>query len=532
MKRNLLFIAALFVSIISYGQGEMDAFRYSRNDLSGSARGLAMGGAFGALGADITGVSINPAGIGMYRSSEVVTTMNFSSTNIKTDWNGLSMKDDKFKFNFDNIAFMGYFPTGGETVRSYNFGFAYNRLKNFDRNYQGGGGNMPSSLTDYIAQKTYGINPSWMEDRKDNYPYSDNLPWLSILGFQGDLIAPNGVDNNGNQLYKSTWPANNEVDNYLSVSEKGSIDTYDFTGGVNIADNLYLGATFSITDIYYRMDSHYEETFYESGSTTSTGWLDLNNYYETNGTGYGLSVGLIYKPIDALRLGVAYHSPTWYDMTTYVYGETSSEYNKTIVDAWTPDNDIYYRYHTPYYWVFSAAAVIGTKAIVSVDYQITDYSSMKLKDEDGYEFNRYDKNVDNPNDFISKDFKMASILRAGLEVRATPQLSIRAGYAWMQSPLEANFKEGKEEVITVGTVPHYVLEGDAHNITFGLGYRLTKSFYVDAAFVYKTQEDELYAYSDFYQYENGIPTRLIVDSAPAKFTNNTYKGVLTLGYKF
>lgn len=32
-----------------------------------------MGGAFGALGGDISGIAINPAGIGVYQKSEIVT---------------------------------------------------------------------------------------------------------------------------------------------------------------------------------------------------------------------------------------------------------------------------------------------------------------------------------------------------------------------------------------------------------------------------------------------------------------------------
>jgi len=82
---------ALLFSIHVFGQGEVEANMISRGDLYGTARGLAMGGAFGALGGDQTGVAINPAGIAVYRSSEVAGTFTTSRETSKIGNNSFSV---------------------------------------------------------------------------------------------------------------------------------------------------------------------------------------------------------------------------------------------------------------------------------------------------------------------------------------------------------------------------------------------------------------------------------------------------------
>ena len=125
----LLVSASLLSSGVVFAQGELDAYRYSQTELNGTARYLGMGGAFGALGGDISSMSSNPAGLGIYRSSEIVTTLSLSSIKAKSDWGGSKVDANKTKFNFDNIAYVGYFPTGNdEGLIGWNVGFSYNWL--------------------------------------------------------------------------------------------------------------------------------------------------------------------------------------------------------------------------------------------------------------------------------------------------------------------------------------------------------------------------------------------------------------------
>ena len=143
----------------AFSQSQLDAFKYSQTELNGTARYLGMGGAFGALGGDISAMNTNPAGLAIYKSSEVVTTLSLSSASAKTDWLGSKVDNSRTKVSFDNIAYVGYFPTANdEGIVSWNVGFSYNRLKNYSRNYtMATGGDLNTSLSDYVAMRAAGM---------------------------------------------------------------------------------------------------------------------------------------------------------------------------------------------------------------------------------------------------------------------------------------------------------------------------------------------------------------------------------------
>ena len=513
MKRYIVILMALFIYTGLFAQGEMDAIRLSSSDLQGTARGQAMGGAFGALGGEVTGIMINPAGLGLYRSSEVNFTMALNSVNLKTDWQNSINQENKVKFNFDNVSYVGYYPTGYTNFPALNFAFSFNRLKNFNRRYSASGANMNTSLTDYIVAITNGHKQKDLYDKDYYNPYNNgNIPWLSTLGWNGWLIDPVN-DNDANDAYKSILFSGETVAPRLEVNERGYIESYDFSLGGNLWDQLYLGLTFSVTDLFYHWDSSYGEEF---GQREKIG---LNNYLETEGSGYQAKFGALWRPSDFLRLGVAYHSPIWYYLTDYYQGSTIAKYIGTDAEGASPEGALtHYRLNTPYSWVFSVAGVMGTQAIVSLDYEFKDYRSMRLMDGQG------NPKMDS-NGFIEEDFKAASTLRAGLEYRFTPQFSGRLGYSYAQNPYERIFKDGGREAMIVGTIPHYTIDGDVSYFTAGIGYRFTPSFYIDAAFIYRMQNDKLYYYPSVFGADPVVST-------PASLTNRTCKGLVTMGYKF
>jgi len=507
MKRNLLFLIALLTYVLSFGQGELDAFRYSNNDLSGTARGQAMGGAFGALGGDVTGVAINPAGIGVYRSSEIVANMSLASPLIT----GNTVQESNLKFSFDNLAYIYYYPLVKGGILTLNFGFNYNRIKNFNQTYSTSKPEMKSSLTDYMALLTNGINET--EFDRDPYKYS-NAPWLSILAYDAYLIDPKG---DKNDEYVSILNENERVSPYLKVKEKGRVESYDFTIGSNISNKFYWGTTISIIDLSYIMTSSYDEAFLGERSRG----FQLDNFLETKGSGFQVKLGAIFKPIDELRIGLAYHSPIWYSMTDY--------FDASINPRGIPNDkggfagitetpiDAYVKYHlrTPGIWTISFAGVLGSKAIVSMDHEIKSYGAMNLKDKDRNDWKDVIK-------IMKEDYKSTYTIRAGLEFRFTPQFSGRVGYAWIQNPYKENIKATGKIVETAGTIPHYVLSNCANNFTAGAGFRFTPQFYMDLALVLRTQNDDLY----FFKPVNES------DSFQGTFTNKSLKGLVTLGYKF
>ena len=505
----------LFVCTLSFGQGEIDAYRYSNNDLSGTARGQAMGGAFGALGGDMTGVAVNPAGIGIYRSSEIVANMSLTSPIIK----GTTNLESNTTFHFDNLSYVSYYPLVKGSMLSLNFGFNYSRIKSFEQRYSASRSEMKSSLTDYMVQLTNGIKHyTWDTGSTDNWYANPKIPWLSILAWDGYLINPRGGTNDA---YESILHEGEKVSPSLKVSEKGKIETYDFTIGSNLSNRFYWGATVSITELLYWMNSSYEEKFL---GVPGSGF-NLDNYLETKGSGIQLKAGIIFRPTDVLRLGVAYHSPIWYTMNDrYWAGLTPNgiydDVGNKVGPTETPENrSINYNFRTPGSLTLSAAAVLGAQAVVSLDYEMKDYSSMNLKDDNGNDW----KDVNN---IINEDYKNTSTVRAGLEFRFTPQFSGRLGYAWAQNPYRPHIKSLGEIIVAAGTTPHYTLSNCATYMTAGLGFRFTPQFYGDVALVYRTQNDDLYYFPP------DIGGTAPADSFQGTSSNNTLKGLVTLGYRF
>jgi long-subunit fatty acid transport protein len=312
--------------------------------------------------------------------------------------------------------------------------------------------------------------------------------------------------------------------NEIRLRERGYIDNYDFTVGTTIGNVINLGFALSIKDISYNLTSDYLEDFNNGGYT-------LTNWLTTNGAGVSAKIGAIYRPVNELRLGLAYHTPTWYaltetyeaqiddDMGAYI---TDPDYQPAVTSSKSFIND--YNLKTPGKLVASIATVLGSRFIASLDYELTDYSKMKLalpsgsyEEEDWYEWD---------NEYIAMDFRPASTIRAGMEYRFTQQFSGRLGYAWMQNPYNSDLVEFGDAAI-VGSNTIYRIEGDTNYLTGGLGYRFNRNFFLDMAVVYSSQTDDLYPFPNYYD-----GATLTVDASPFKMNNNSLKGLVTLGYKF
>lgn len=523
----------------AFAQAEMDAYKYSQSDLHGTARFSSMGGAFGAIGGDISSMTRNPAGLGIYRSSEVVSTLNLSSIKTNTDFSGLKIDQNKTRFNFDNIAYVGYFPTGNYSgIKGWNVGFGYNRVKNFTRNYRMSG-TQNSSLSDYAAFLTnrFGYSGNNLLDDKDGTPYR-NYNGLSVLAYNAGIIdtdtpnsaggffSPFGFFNNENN-----WEPLPMQNSSLEVIEKGAIDQYDFSVATNINDRIFLGATFVLTDIDYNFRSFYDEDYgFFNDQAQRTDNFTLDNALLTEGNGYAFNIGAIVRPVDFLRVGVAYNSSTWYKLTdiyrgyasAYIYSPNSDE----VIDfnTSTPEGATDYELKTPDRWIFSLAGFFGQNALLSVDYELTNYKTTKLRDYDG-------RDLVNDNISIENHYKSAGTLRVGGEYKVTPQFSVRAGGAWASTPVQSIVKNGQTEIFTAGTITHYTIDKGSNYYTVGFGYRFTPRFYMDIACVYKEQKEDLYAFTRTFETIDGVSS-VITDSTPASLKTNTTRVSLTLGYKF
>lgn len=523
-------------------QGVTDVFKYSKNDIVGTARYMGMAGAFGALGGDISTLSQNPAGIGIYRSSEVVATLDLGGVETSSEVpsnnfsiTGPTLKNSKFNIGCNNLGYVGTFMTGKRSgLISFNVGFAYNRQGAEKRRYKVTQNDMRNGLSDYIADRTniWAANTSGatendlsLSDTEKYDPYyQSSAPWLSILGYNGYVINPR-TTSEGN-FYEGLYANDNVgIGGDLVVNEKHRIDEYTFNVGGNFSNMVYWGLGIGVSDLSFEQRVSYDEYYWDKGNPQTVGNYqnyNLNNYLNTSGTGVNVKFGLIFRPTNALRLGVAVHTPTWYQMTDS-YGANIQSFNVPALSnektqrIFTPDDSWDYKMRTPWKFQLGAAYVIGKAGLVSFDYERTDYSYINLRDEDGYSDSFAATNTD-----IKNQLKGINTFRVGTEIRLTPMASLRLGYANQSSAYTDAVKENRSEIYTSGTIPNYVIDRGSQYYTGGLGYR-AGSIFMDMAFVWKENRQDAYLFPNVDGY---------VASERNRLKTSSYKFLVTVGYRF
>jgi long-subunit fatty acid transport protein len=478
MKRLIftLFIIAGFFSVAS-AQYVDQALIFSQQYAGSTARSKAMGNAFGALGGDFSALSINPAGIAIYQRPEVSVTANLLGiNNTQSTYQGQTSDDRSTSFNFRNFGYVFAQPTSSANsgLVSFGFGLGFNRLNSFNQNISTQALGSTYSRTDAFAQNANGISSSAFFD--ENNPYS-NVPWESKLAWENYLISLKNPDANGvGDQYQSILFADERVDQYENISREGYINEYLASFGANFNHRVYIGATLGMHDLYYNETRTYSEN-------APFGYFDYLNYASSSGYGYNLKLGLIIRPTDALRLGAAIHTPTFYTIKESYYSNMSSDLHDVSADAdgshnlTTPTGNYKYRMETPFRAIGSVAYQFGKKGLISFDYEYVDYSKTKLrKGEDGYNFAPENQDI---NDI----YKPVSNIHIGGEYRATDALSLRAGYESFGNP----YKSTVDGIIQPNTNFKF------NTINAGLGYRF-ENVSVDLSYSLGDRTHYMYIY--------------------------------------
>ncbi len=510
MKKIIISIVVSLASILSYAQGEFDALKYNQTDINGSARYMAMGGAFGALGGDASAATINPAGLGVFRSSEISVSAgvvnniaNATSTDPISNKN-TSAQDNHYNVPLNNLSFILNFDTNKKSgLLSSTFGITFNKLKNFNRNVYIKGVTQNSSMTDYMEEFTDGIE---FDDLKyvDTVDYEplDYQPWLSILAFEADLIDT--VTGTTNQ-WASLLNPGEVVNPTYSLSESGYINEWSFSYAANINNKIYLGAAIGVQSIDYKSTSEYSEDFASGG-----GFL-LINELNTNGSGLNLKLGTILRPFNFLRIGGSISTPTIYSLTdtyqSYISSETTTDYSFE-----TPIGASYYKLQGPFKCNGSLAFVIGKLGILSADYGFTNYTSMTLQDATGKSSSFSDENQ-GMNDYLQDTHS----IKVGAEIKLNKNFAIRGGYGIITSATDKNARKTLP-LNTTRADTEYFLDNNTTYMSGGLGYR-EGSWYFDLAYMRKDLSQDFYAYD-------------LSGASKASVNTITNNFIATLGFKF
>ena len=520
-----------------------DAAKIADKDLNGTARFVGMGGAMSALGGDISTIGTNPAGIGIYRSHDVMTSFSLSSFGTDTNYMGNNLSTSKMKGSYDNLGFVLSTKIGNKTTLRYvNFGFNYHKSNSFYGNMEMGGDLGNQSQSYYMAQQAAGIE-SW-----GNSPYTDvNIGWLSVLGYDGWLITDITTDKtgtpyldedgnqindvNGNPLYRTPGVYYGLYDNgnasYRS-EQRGGIEQYDFNISFNIKDRVYLGLTLGAYSVDYNKYTTYGES-YENGEYYS---LTSNN--QIVGAGFDVKVGAIIRPFEysPLRVGLAVHTPTFYslDYKTRAYVESSlydpvtgkneaaSVATENIVDG---DMIREFRLQTPWLYNVSLGYTIGNSWALGAEYEYQDYSSMEFRDPQGFSDSFEFENS------TTAMLKGVHTFRAGLEYKVIPQFAIRAGYNYRSALFNKDaFKD--LPINSIQTDTDFSNTQALNNYTVGIGYR-GSMFYADLAYKFTSCKSDFYPFVNMNQTDNVLE---ITSPEATKVTDSRSQVLLTLGVRF
>ena len=524
MKRNRLFLlAALLPALSMQAQTSYEAAALLDTDLSGTARYVGMGGAMGALGADMSTMGTNPAGIGLYRSWDLAMSFGGNWATQRTESNsGRNRSFDSYG-SIDNAGIVIANKTSNNNMlRFVNFGVNYRNVKRF-----GGKMGMSSNLdglsqTGQMAWQAYenvdNVFGSDFECDNPNGFYMKNyyddprIGWLTLLGADGRLIDATSMD--GGSYYPSYANNYNEV---LS----GGIDAYDFNLSFNLADAVYLGVTLTTYDVERRLESYYTE-YFDGGDYT------LDNYYLTTGSGYDFKLGAILRPFgeSSFRIGVSATTPAVYNLRDYnsaVVNSTISFIDNNTGEEWTESftmdtqskdafgGDCYtdYTMIAPAKLNVSLGGTIGTSLALGAEYECSNYGATKLYYEDG------DENT-MMNDHTAENFTAQQTLRFGVE-KTFGAFYTRLGYNYQTSGYKADAWK-MIPINSVQTNTAYKNLKSTENFTCGIGFR-GDVFYADAALLYSKQTADFYPFDD-------------VNLEPTSLNRNLVKGMMTIGLRF
>ena len=403
-------------------QTDADLLRYSMLNPIGTARYNAMGGAFGALGANFTALSTNPAGIGFYTRHELSLTGGWLNQNGKSEYYGEKNTIDASRVVMPQGGGVFCINQGG-TVK-FQAAFGANRLKDFNSSSYVKGINNESSYMEYVAAQSAGYDFAV----RDQY-----AAHLGNLAYQTGLVD---YEDTVSMLYKPLLGSGMGLTQRHVLREYGNITEMVFSFGGNWRDMLYFGATMGVPVVDYQQESIVGESSdatleFQPGNIRFNAY-EFNQDLNVTGTGINLKLGLIYKPVHFFRVGVAFHTPTHYWLRERATVQVNTDMSYPLGDGSFLTNQSSYGYEdryeviTPAKGVLSLGFLIKNFGAIGIEGELTDYRKMRL-DVGDIDYENQIQSV------LDENYKLAGVVRVGTEWRFSI-LSIRAGYIWQSCP--------------------------------------------------------------------------------------------------
>jgi len=475
-------------------QNSTDALRYSRLNYSGTARFSAMGGSFGALGGEISSILINPAAVGVYRSSEFTLSAGFSDFDLESSFKGNSTDQSEIQFVIPNIGYVGSYKGNPDGWKNYSFAIQFNRINDFNKSYQVKGNSPNASvINDYVDELNN--SDATVSDVEDFlFPFGPSEAWFVLL--------VDTINNSSNQTNFVPFFFNQEnIEHSQRVESSGSQSETSFSFGGNYQDRLYLGGSINFQRIRFEQTTIIDETYTYDPPAIAEDSVVTNyserQFLETTGNGVNLKIGAIYRINDQFRVGANIHSPTFFGMNEQFIFESSSRFSDGAeFDSDETISTFEYRLRTPTRFGLSVAYLFRQMASFNIDYEYVDYSSSELNDRGSTNFD-----FSQSNEGIERNLDGAHHIRIGSEIKFNPFVA-RLGFRYEENPLSnSGFNENLERT----------------SYSLGGGYR-NKNFNFDLAYSISSMDvtDPLFRTSD----------------ASAKIEERLYRIVATVGWRW
>ncbi|MBX0292543.1 outer membrane protein transport protein [Hymenobacter sp. HSC-4F20] len=499
MKNLKYYLAAAFLSPASYGfaQTAADALRFSQTSPAGTARSLGIGGATSAVGADFGGLVTNPAGLGLFQRSEISFSPGLGISNTTSQAFGTSTTDSRNNLQVSSlgVVFSARRPDSDQADwRGGTFALGVNRLSNFNQNFR-------YSATPRLEQDILQRLSEGQGNILDDLAYE---AYLTERDAQGTYI-PADYENTGQLTQRET------------IQRSGGQTQFDFGYANNYRDKIYIGGAIGIVSTRYDVVSTLTATdpAAPSGNPgTAFGSLTLRENTQTRGTGVNARLGVIYRPVDVLRLGASIQSPTYSQVVETYSASLNTTYDSPITvdgstlssgDANYPAEDLAYTITSPFRATGGVAVVVGKNGFFSADAEYVNYGQARLGYDDSNSTAVSPDDLGPANDNIRQQYQSTVNLRAGGELRLDI-FRVRAGYARYGSPYKVSSST------STNTRNFY---------TAGLGLR-QNNFFLDVAGVYSSGQ-QVYT-----PYELASPQntpRVSVD-------DNRFTTTITAGFQF
>jgi hypothetical protein len=491
--KNLISIVSLCLCITTaQGQYVADALRFSQNFPTLTARSMSMGNAFTSLGGDFSSAYINPAGLGIYRKSELLFSPGLGYSNIKSNYLGQSFTDDQYQYINSSVGYVGTYNTFKDKgLVSASFAAGYNRLNNFYNNTIIQGTNDQSSYSDYFVENAYGLEPDALN------------PFYERLAFDAWVMDTMG----GPNQYGSLVPV--PIDQRKTIHTQGGIGEWSFAVGLNFSNILYIGTGIGIDQINYEQHAVQSETNYD-GNWAFRGF-DFDEDLDVKGTGINFKFGMLARVTNSLRVGATLFLPTYYNIEEVYYNTLYSEYNDSSFFI-RPTNEygdlleagaFAYNLNTPLKATGGLSFQIGKSGIVTGDVEFINYAGIKMSTDKYYNSSVERETIDQANAAIDNAYRSVFNFRLGGEFRMG-NFALRAGGGYFPSPY-ASDELNKDASYT--------------EITSGIGYR-DKIFFFDLGFsgIFHKEKYNLYTSNN---------TDNIAD-----LNQQSYRFIATMGVRF